>query len=67
MDELRREVLEEQEMARKYPDILAPKVNSGTWFGMTAVERLFIAIGCFLVTSLASCVLLAVLKRITLP
>jgi hypothetical protein len=47
--------------------VLATETSDGRLLGMTAVERMFLSIGCFLVTSLASIVLLAVLKKITLP
>ena len=36
-------------------------------FGMTAAERMFVSIGCFLVVSLAGFLLLLLMDKIALP
>jgi hypothetical protein len=47
-------------------DLMAPTVVSDRMFGMTAAERMFVSIGCFLLTSLAGFFLLLILDKIAL-
>lgn len=42
-------------------------VHSERIFGMTAAERMFVSIGCFLTTSLVGFLLLLILDKIALP
>jgi hypothetical protein len=67
VEDLRRRALEEEEVADDYRNYLAQGVRSDKVFGMTAVERMFVSIGCFLVTSLAGFVLLLAIDKIALP
>jgi hypothetical protein len=67
MEDLRRRALEEEEVVEGYENYLARGVRSDRVFGMTPVERMFVSIGCFLVTSLAGFVLLLAMDKIALP
>ncbi len=65
IDELRRQALEEEIVAESYETYLE-SVHSDRLFGMTAAERMFVSIGCFLVTSLAGFLLLLVMGKIVI-
>ncbi|WP_119067977.1 hypothetical protein [Aggregatilinea lenta] len=67
LDELRRRALEEEEVVESYEVFAAPEEPPEHIFGMTAVERMFVSIGCFLVVSLSGFLLLLVLDKIALP
>ncbi|NLE50378.1 MAG: hypothetical protein GX613_03135 [Chloroflexi bacterium] len=63
IDELRRQALEEEIIVESYETYLE-HARSDRLFGMTAAERMFVSIGCFLVTSLAGFLLLLVMGKI---
>jgi hypothetical protein len=65
LDDLRRQALEEDQQVLGYEQA-APRVASDKMFGMTAAERMFVSIGCFLLTSLIGFFLLLVLDKIAL-
>jgi hypothetical protein len=70
MDDLRREILEQER--RKIVDAQNQKLvvsnsTSERMFGMTAAERMFVSIGCFLVTSLGGFLVLLITEKIALP
>jgi hypothetical protein len=67
MEELRRRALEQEEVVEGYESSMVRNVRSDKLFGMTAVERMFVSIGCFLVTSLAGFLVLLVMGKIALP
>jgi hypothetical protein len=67
MEELRRRALEQETEVESYETVLARDVRSDKMFGMTAAERMFVSVGCFLATSLAGFVLLLALDKIALP
>lgn len=64
LDDLRQKALEEQEIEERYEELLTTEVHSDKMFGMTAVERMFVSIGCFLFTSLGGFFLLLVMDKI---
>lgn len=66
LDDLRQKALEEQEVHERYEDLLSSEGASDRLFGMSAVERMFVAIGCFVLTSLAGFLLLLVMDKIAL-
>ncbi len=66
LEELRRKALEEQEVQKHYDEVLAAEVHDDTLFGMTAVERMFVSIGCFLATTLGGFLLLLVMDKIAI-
>ncbi|NLX09306.1 MAG: hypothetical protein GXY36_06585 [Chloroflexi bacterium] len=66
IDDLRRSALEEEEVIESYETYAASGVGSDRIFGMTAAERMFVSIGCFLVTLLSGFVLLLALGKIVL-
>ena len=66
LDDLRRQALEEDLAAEGYENYVAARPASGKMFGMTAAERMFVSIGCFLFTSLAGFFLLLILDKIEL-
>jgi len=66
LEELRRMAAEEQMEVEGYESVITPEVVSERIFGMTAVERMFVSIGCFLLTSLAGFFLLLVMGKIAL-
>ncbi len=66
LEELRQKALEEQEIQERYEELLATDVQSDTLFGMTAVERMFVSIGCFLLTTLGGFFLLLVMDKIAI-
>jgi len=66
IDDLRRLVLEEETEEDSFENYLAQDVHSDKIFGMTAAERMFVSIGCFLVTSLGGFLLLLILGKIAI-
>lgn len=66
LDDLRREALEEDIAIEGYEQFASTDVQSDKIFGMTAAERMFVSIGCFLVISLGGFMLLLVLDKIAL-
>jgi len=66
MDDLRRLALEEEEEADHFENYLAQNVRSDKMFGMTPAERMFVSIGCFLVTGLGGFLLLLVMGKIAI-
>lgn len=67
LDELRRLALEEEIVVEAHQAGLVRDVVTDRVFGMTAVERMFVSIGCFLVTGLGGFLLLLVMEKIALP
>ncbi len=65
LDDLRRQALEEEHIAVDL-DQIAPTGVSDRMFGMTAAERMFVSVGCFLLTSLAGFFLLLIMDKIAL-
>jgi len=65
IDELRRQALEEEIIVESYETYM-DQARSDRLFGMTAAERMFVSIGCFLVTLLSGFVLLLALGKIVL-
>jgi hypothetical protein len=65
LDDLRRQALEDERIAQDI-DRIAPHVADDKIFGMTAAERMFVSIGCFLLTSLAGFFLLLIMDKIAL-
>lgn len=65
LDDLRRKALEEEQTQEDY-EALATAAGSDKLFGMSAVERMFVSIGCFLLTSLGGFLLLLVLDKIAI-
>jgi hypothetical protein len=66
LEELRRMAAEEQLDVEGYESVITPEVASEKIFGMTAVERMFVSIGCFLLTSLGGFFLLLIMGKIAL-
>lgn len=66
LEDLRRSALEEEIIVDAYEDYLARDVHSDKMFGMTAVERMFVSIGCFVVTSLGGFFLLFIMDKIAI-
>ena len=66
LDALRRSALEEEVAVDPFEDYMAAEVSPDRMFGMTAAERMFISIGCFILTSLSGFLLLLVLNKIAL-
>jgi hypothetical protein len=66
LDDLRRTALEQEIVNESYESYVARGVGSDKIFGMTAAERMFVSIGCFLVTSLAGFFLLLIMGKIAL-
>lgn len=66
LDDLRQKALEEQQVQERYEELLAADVRSDKLFGMTAVERMFVSIGCFLLTTLGGFLLLLVMEKIAI-
>ena len=65
LQSLRQELLESERPIGEFEELL-PETADDRIFGMTAVERMFVSIGCFLVTSLFGFVLLLLLGKIAL-
>ena len=67
MDDLRSAALEPEESEQNYSPLAARRASGGErLFGMTAVERMFVSIGCFVVTSLFGFALLLLLDKIAI-
>jgi len=66
MDDLRQQALVEQ-IESEDIDKYAARASSEKIFGMTAPERMFVSIGCFLMTSLVGFLLLLLTDKIALP
>jgi hypothetical protein len=62
LDDLRRQALEEERVVEE----IVPPATSDKIFGMTAAERMFVSIGCFLLTSLAGFFLLLIMDKIAI-
>ena len=65
IDDLRQAAMK-PETFDPYEQFLVEEVQSDKMFGMTAVERMFVSIGCFVLTSLGGFLLLLVLEKIQL-
>lgn len=65
LSDLRKDALKGQEPQYDPKDFI-PDVQSDKLFGMSAVERMFVSIGCFLLTSLGGFLLLLVMDKIAL-
>ena len=65
LQSLRQELLESGQPVSQFEELITEAPDDRI-FGMTAVERMFVSIGCFLVTSLAGFVLLLLLGKIAL-
>jgi hypothetical protein len=65
LDDLRRKALEEERVGEDI-DKIAPTVASDKIFGMTAAERMFVSVGCFLLTSLGGFFLLLIMGKIAI-
>ena len=65
LQSLRQELLESDQPIGQFEELITESADDRI-FGMTAVERMFVSIGCFLVTSLAGFVLLLLLGKIVL-
>ncbi|MEW6580363.1 MAG: hypothetical protein AB1435_14380 [Chloroflexota bacterium] len=66
LDALRRSALEEEIAIDPFEGYMAAEVSSDKMFGMTAAERMFVSIGCFILTSLGGFLLLLVMDKIAL-
>lgn len=69
LGDLRRSALEELEAEQsvaRYEDYMTRRVVADRLFGMTAIERMFVSIGCFILTSLGGFLLLLVMEKIAL-
>lgn len=65
LDDLRRQAMEEELIADD-PNKIIPPVPSDKIFGMTAAERMFVSIGCFLLTCLGGFLLLLIMDKIAI-
>jgi len=66
LDALRRSALEEEIVIDPFEAHMTAEVSSDKMFGMTAAERMFVSIGCFILTSLGGFLLLLVMDKIAL-
>lgn len=66
LESLRRSALEEEVSIDPFERYMVREAASDKIFGMTAAERMFVSIGCFILTSLAGFLLLLVLDKIAL-
>lgn len=68
LDELRRDAMDDNESNEGYDTLLdsVEQVGSDRMFGMTAAERMFVSIGCFLMTSLGGFLLLLLTDKIAI-
>ncbi|MGQ9849764.1 MAG: hypothetical protein ACUVSU_06900 [Aggregatilineaceae bacterium] len=66
LESLRRSALEEEVSIDPFEHYMVREAASDKIFGMTAAERMFVSIGCFILTSLAGFLLLLVLDKIAL-
>ncbi|MCD4687371.1 MAG: hypothetical protein K8S97_15690 [Anaerolineae bacterium] len=65
LSDLRKDALKGEQEQEDYQDYIS-EVQSDKLFGMSAVERMFVSIGCFLLTSLGGFLLLLVMDKIAL-
>jgi hypothetical protein len=67
LEDLRREALEEDVTVEGYENYVSSQnITAEKIFGMTAAERMFVSIGCFILTSLGGFLLLLVMEKIAL-
>lgn len=66
IDDLRRQALEGDLDQEGYEEYLADEVAPDRIFGMTAAERMFVSIGCFLVTCLGGFLLLLLMGKMVI-
>jgi hypothetical protein len=66
LDDLRRQALESERDNASYEEYLADDVGPDKMFGMTAAERMFVSIGCFMVTCLGGFLLLLVMEKMVI-
>jgi hypothetical protein len=66
LDDLRRAATEQEIKPVAFENYATTKVHSDKVFGMTAAERMFISIGCFLLTCLGGFFVLLILEKIAL-
>ncbi len=66
LESLRRSALEQEVTVDPFEQYMVRDVRTDRMFGMTAAERMFVSIGCFILTSLAGFLLLLVLDKIAL-
>jgi hypothetical protein len=66
LDDLRRQALEGDMEQEGFEQYLADEVATEKMFGMTAAERMFVSIGCFLVTCLGGFLLLLVMEKMVI-
>jgi hypothetical protein len=67
LEDLRREALEEDITVEGYENYVSSQnIAAEKIFGMTAAERMFVSIGCFILTSLGGFLLLLVMEKIAL-
>lgn len=64
LDDLRRAATEEEIMPEGFENYLSGEVRSDRIFGMTAAERMFVSIGCFMLTCLGGFFLLLIMDKI---
>ncbi len=64
LDDLRSAALEPEESEQDFSALVEPVAGNERLFGMTAVERMFVSIGCFIVTSLVGFAILLLLDKI---
>ena len=66
LDDLRRQALEHGAEEESFDEYLADGVGPDKMFGMTAAERMFVSVGCFLVTALGGFLLLLVMEKMVI-
>jgi hypothetical protein len=66
LDDLRRQALERGVEDESFEEYLAEDVGPDKMFGMTAAERMFVSIGCFLVTCLGGFLILLVMEKMVI-
>ncbi len=66
LDDLRRAATEEEIAPVGFENYMSGEVRSDKIFGMTAAERMFVSIGCFMVTCLGGFFLLLIMDKIAL-
>jgi len=66
LDALRRSALEEEIVIDPFEAHMTAEVSSYKMFGMTAAERMFVSIVCFILTSLGGFLLLLIMDKIAL-
>lgn len=66
LDDLRRQMWEDDIEKEGIEDLIADEVPPDKLFGMTAAERMFVSIGCFLLTSLGGFFLLLIMGKMVI-